>query len=74
MTPANWLTLMGLIACLLGAFAQKRLQSPSRALQAYKLPEFGSVAFRERLRGYLLRHSWDAVWFGFLLQIVAQFL
>lgn len=74
MTPANWLNIAGLCACLLGAIGLRALQAPGGAVTAWVLPRFGgAVRFRDRCQGLLLRRSWDAVWFGFLLQIAAQF-
>ena len=75
MALANWTNLVGLLACLLGAFGLKALETPRGAMMAWGLQRFGrAVRFPDRWRGRLLRHSWNAVVFGFLLQIVAQFL
>ncbi len=75
MMLANWLNVAGLLACLFGAFGLRALQTPRGAVMAWTLPRFGGAArFCDRWRGDLLRHSWDAVVLGFLLQIAAQFL
>ena len=74
MSLANWLNIAGLVACLLGSFGLRTLATPRGASIAFALPRFAQGGrFRERWHGRFLRHSWDAVVVGFLLQIFAQF-
>jgi hypothetical protein len=72
MTLASWLNVAELLACLLGAWGLKVRETPSGGITAWVLPKFSGVRFCDRWRGLLLRRSWDAVVFGFSLQIAAQ--